>query len=435
MSSTPATKSCSPSDPNDSSHIPFISKINFRSLWNSLKKWIKRPKHIALFIWSLFVALGLIILALLMTGILNKTIPSNNKREHWSENINQVLNALFTIIALYEHPKFFYQLTLLLRWRAGDEIELRKVYTKNGVSKPNERKHMMIVVILLHITCFAQYVLCGLYWFYTSTTRPNWALNLSIGIGTAAPIIVLLYIRYGPLCRTNEEDEEVQKHEEFKQGIIVKSPEWIGGLFDCMEENNVACLSFFCTFYVFGWNMERLGFGNKFVHIITFTVVCISPIFIFYITSLKVTDDKIKLILVIIGSILCAFGLLYGGFWRTKMRKKFKLPGNSFCCGSSTITDYIQWLFCWSCSLAQEVRTANFYDIEKDGFYEKVMMDGGRPMLILIPLESGGNKSILRDSECRYKNEILFVLPNKEMEPPLSPIISVEEDIFVSIEL
>ncbi|KAH0454395.1 hypothetical protein IEQ34_016319 [Dendrobium chrysotoxum] len=300
------------------------------------------------------------------------------------------------------------------RWRAGDEIELRKVYTKNGVSKPNERKHMMIVVILLHITCFAQYILCGLYWFYTITTRPDWALNLSIGISIAAPIIFVLYTRYGPLHRTNEEDEEVQKSEEFKQGIIVKSPEWIGGLFDCMEENIVSCLSFFCTFCVFGWNMERLGFGNKFVHIITFTVVCISPIFIFYITSLKVTDDKIKLILVIIGSILCAFGLLYGGFWRTKMRKKFKLPGNSFCCGSSTITDYIQWLFCWPCSLAQEVRTANFYDIEKDGFYEKVMKDGGRPVLILIPLESGGNKSFLRDSECSYENNILFGLPNKQ---------------------
>ncbi|PKU86556.1 hypothetical protein MA16_Dca020002 [Dendrobium catenatum] len=405
MSSTPTTKSCSSSNPNDSFHIPFISKINFRSLWNSLKKWIKRPKHIALFIWSLFVASGLIILALLMTGILNKAIPSNNRRKHWSEIINQVLNALFTIIAIYEHPKFFLELILLLRWRDGDEIELKKVYAKNGVSKPNERKHMMIVVILLHITCFAQYVLCGLYWFYTSTTRPNWALNLSIGIGTAAPIIVVLYTRYGPLYRTNEEDEEI------------------------------VFLAFPCTFYVFGWNMERLGFGNKFVHIIKFKLVCISPFLIFYITFLKVIDDKIKLILVIIGGILCVFGSFYGGFWRTKMRKKFKLHGYSFCCGSSTITDYIQWLFCWSCSLAQEVRTANFYDIEKDGFYEKVIKDGQKPVLILVPLESEGNKSILRDCECSYQKNILFVLPNKVMGPPLSPIINVEEELFVSIEL
>ncbi|KAI0497281.1 hypothetical protein KFK09_020504 [Dendrobium nobile] len=402
--SSPYIESSSPpSDPaTDRGHrrrfrVPFVRKINWKSLWNSFKKWIRSPEHIALFIWLLFVAAGLILLFLVMTGILNGAIPSSSRRKDWTEVINQVLNALFTIMALYEHPKFIHQLVLLLRWRPDDQIELRKIYTKNGVPKPHERAHMMIVVILLHITCFAQYAYCGLYWGYTRSTRPDWAEDLVIAIGIAAPVTAVIYTMYSPLGRTNDEpvaDSELQNQqtvqvepEAFHEKIIITSPEWIGGLFDCRDDTTVSCLSFFCTFCVFGWNMERLGFGNMYVHIITFTLLCIAPFWVFAISALNVDDDTIKLILVITGSVLCIFGLLYGGFWRSETRKKFKLPGNPFCFSSSTVTDYMQWLFCWSCSLAQEVRTANFYDIEDDGFYRKVTDEDGRPVLVPLPRE------------------------------------------------
>lgn len=402
-SSPPSDPATNPGHRRRRFRVPFVRKINWKSLWSFFKKWIRSPEHIALFIWLLFVAAGLIMLFLVMTGILNGAIPSSSRRKDWSEIINQILNALFTIMALYEHPKFFHQLVLLLRWRAGDEIELRKVYTKNGVPKPHERVHMMLVVLLLHVTCFAQYVLCGLYWGYTRTTRPDWAEDLAIAIGIAAPVIAVIYTMYSPLGRTNDEpvaDSELQNQqteqvepEVLQEKIIITSPEWIGGLFDCRDDATVSCLSFFCTFCVFGWNMERLGFGNMYVHIITFTLLCVAPFWVFAISALNVDDDTIKLILVITGSVLCIFGLLYGGFWRSEMRKKFKLPGNPFCCGSSTVTDYVQWLFCWSCSLAQEVRTANFYDIEDDGFYRKVTDEDGRPVLIPLPRE--GSLSIM----------------------------------------
>lgn len=410
--SSPYIESSSPPSDPTTNHghrrrfrVPFVRKISWKSLWNSFKKWIKSPEHIALFIWLLFVAGGLILLFLVMTGILNGAIPSSSRRKDWSEIINQILNALFTIMALYEHPKFFHQLVLLLRWRAGDDIELRKIYTKNGVPKPNERTHMMIVVLLLHITCFSQYVLCGLYWGYTRTTRPDWAENLVIATGIVAPIIAVIYTIYSPLGRTNDEpeaDSELQNQqseqvelETSQEKIIITSPEWIGGPFDCTDDPTVTCLSFFCTFCVFGWNMERLGFGNMYVHIITFTLLCVAPFWVFAISALNVDDDTIKLILVITGSVLCIFGLLYGGFWRSEMRKKFKLPGNPLCCNSSTMTDYVQWLFCWSCSLAQEVRTVNFYDVEDDGFYRKVTDEDGRSVLVPLPRE--GNLSFMEN--------------------------------------
>ncbi|KAH0468965.1 hypothetical protein IEQ34_002197 [Dendrobium chrysotoxum] len=414
QNSVPANDCSSHTDPeNNHGHhrrrrfrVPFARKINWSSLWKSFKLWIKGPEHIALFIWLLFVAAGLILLFLVMTGILNEAIPSKSRRDDWSEIINQILNALFTMMALYEHPKFFHHLFLLLRWNPGEERELRKVYCKHGAPKPNERAHMMIVVILLHITCFSQYLLCGLYWGYTRTTRPDLAVNLSIAVGTAAPIIAVLYTMYSPLGRVNDEipqaEEELQNQprqsvdsEEFQQKIIITSPEWIGGLFDCRDDMTVTCLSFFCTFCVFGWNMERLGFGNMYVHIITFILLSVAPFWVFAISALNVDDDTIQLILVIVGSLLCVFGLLYAGFWRTEMRKKFKLHGNPFCFSSSTLTDYMQWLFCWPCSLAQEVRTANFYDIEDDGFYRKVTDEEGREVLIPLPRE--GNLSFLQN--------------------------------------
>ncbi|CAE6087048.1 unnamed protein product [Arabidopsis arenosa] len=54
-----------------------------------------------------------------------------------------------------------------------------------------------------------------------------------------------------------------------------------------------------------------------------------------------------------------------------KMRKRFKLPGYNFCCGRPAIADCTLWLFCCWCSLAQEVRTANSYEIVEDKFCKR----------------------------------------------------------------
>ncbi len=71
------------------------------------------------------------------------------------------------------------------------------------------------------------------------------------------------------------------------------------------------------------------------------------------------------------GIVLCVFGLLDGGFWRIRMRERYNLPPNKWCCGQPGMTDCTQWLFCGFCSLCQEVRTAEAYDIKDDKFYAK----------------------------------------------------------------
>lgn len=385
--------------------VPFVRKISWRGLLNSFKKWIRDPANIATFIWLVLVFICLFLLLLLMAGILNGAIPSSTRRKKWTEVVNQILNALFTIISLYYYPRLLYHLVLILRWRPADRPELRRVYCKDAAPRPRERLHLMVVVSLLHITCFAQFFCCALFWAYNRHNRPSWALNLGYGIGSACPIIAGIYTARSPLGRKYDEPAEEESagrgqaagssdQTEFRiynRRVVVTSPEWIGGLFDCWDDVTVFCLSSLCTFCVFGWNMERLGFGNMYVHICTFALLCIAPFLIFGISALNIHNDTIQEAVEILGIVVGVFGLLYGGYWRIQMRKRFKLPPNPYCCGRPSVTDCVQWLFCWPCSLAQEVRTGNFYDVEEDKFCRKMTNEEGRPVLVPLPREGGAS--------------------------------------------
>lgn len=155
--------------------------------------------------------------------------------------------------------------------------------------------------------------------------------------------------------------------------VAEPNPEWNGGLFDLWDDISLAYLSIFCTCCVFGWNMDRLGFGNMYVHIFTFLLFCLAPFFIFNLAAVNIDAESVRTALGLTGFVLCIFGLLYGGFWRIQMRKRFNLPGSRFCFGKEDLTDCFQWLCCCYCSLAQEVRTGDFYDVVEDKLYYKEM--------------------------------------------------------------
>jgi len=71
------------------------------------------------------------------------------------------------------------------------------------------------------------------------------------------------------------------------------------------------------------------------------------------------------------------------------MRKRFNLPANDFCCGKPAVTDCFQWLCCCACSLAQEVRTADYYDVVDDKLYPKQMSGDNRQVMSSLPREDG----------------------------------------------
>lgn len=384
----------------------FSRKIDWGSLMRMSKEWIKDPMNMALFAWIFVVAVSGAILFLVMTGMLNKAIPKKSERNAWFEVNNQILNALFTLMCLYQHPKRFYHLVLLCRWRPEDISTLRKIYCKNGTYKPHEWAHMMVVVILLHINCFAQYALCGLNLGYKRSERPALGVGICISVAIGAPAFAGVYCIISPLGKDYDSgvDEEAQvqitDHQKTQRvkpferrysfaprdaHIIVENrPMWSGGILDFWDDISLAYLSLFCSFCVFGWNMERLGFGNMYVHIATFILFCMAPFWIFTLAAVNIGDDIVREALTVTGVILCLFGLLYGGFWRIQMRKRYNLPPYKFCCGKPEITDCALWLFCCWCSLAQEVRTGNSYDIAEEKFCIKQRDDG--ELLLISPL-------------------------------------------------
>ncbi|XP_044978738.1 uncharacterized protein LOC123445767 [Hordeum vulgare subsp. vulgare] len=389
---------------------PFVRKIKWGPLWDRSKEWIKNPMNMALFVWIVAVGISGAILFMVMTGMLNAVLRSKSHKDTWFEVNNQILNALFTLMCLYNHPRRFYHLALLCRWRAGDMAALRETYCKGGTVKPNERRHMAVVILLLHLNCLAQYALCGLNLGLSRSRRPPVGVGLTVSVAICAPAVASLYNNLSPLGKDYEvqaaaDDEEsssssgsrrrlqhkiktverryslspspqrqgqgetsasvvgVEMELEEEDGTSM-SPEWSGGLVaDLWEDISLAYLSLLCSCCVFGWNAGRLGFGNAYVHAATFVLLCLAPFFIFTLAAINIDDEAARLALSLGGTLLCVLGLLYGGFWRIQMRRRFGLPGNALCCGKPDVTDCFQWLCCCPCSLAQEVRTADAYDI------------------------------------------------------------------------
>jgi len=459
----------SQSVPSPSSHSlreRFSHMFSKKLDWDSMKKmtieWIRNPMNMALFAWILCVAVSGGILFLVMTGMLNAVIPKKSARNAWFEVNNQILNALFTLMCLYKHPKLFYHLVLLCRWDPKDIAKLRKEYCKNGTYKPHEWKHIMVVVILGHVNCFAQYALCGLNLGYKRSERPAIGVGICITFAIGAPAIAGLYTILSPLGKDydsgSDEESQVQiaaaqkieqmrlKSFERRYSFATKNqlrtvenrPKWSGGILDIWDDISQAYLSLFCTFCAFGWNMERLGFGNMYVHIATFMLFCMAPFWIFILAAVNIEDDTVRQCLVGAGIVLCFFGMLYGGFWRIQMRKRYNLPTYDFCFGKPAVSDCILWLFCCWCSLAQEMRTGDAYHIVDDKFFSKEINTVDQPPISPLRREgvsstkSGTNSPLgVNSSPSTFKpssplSSSSFVM---EYHSPDGPLSSVKEEL------
>ncbi|KAG2544084.1 hypothetical protein PVAP13_9NG835700 [Panicum virgatum] len=301
------------------------SAVDRGSLRRACKEWLENPMNIALLLWLLCVGVSGGMLALLLLGLLDAAFPAPADRSRW-------------------HPALCHHLFLLCRWRPRDAADLRATYYKEGAAaaaapRPGERAHLAVVVALLHLTVACQYVLFGLYWGYTRRTRPELAEDGFFVLGVVAPVTAAVYTVCSPLgkasspCKLACSDVMVSdaKQRLSPVGHVVVEPERAGGMFECAGNASPAWwLSFTCTFCVFGWNMEWLGLGNACVHAATFALLCFAPLWVLGVSALHIRD-----VVGGAGVLLCACGLLYGGYWRIQMREKFGLPGSTACCGSN----------------------------------------------------------------------------------------------------
>ncbi|KAG8068330.1 hypothetical protein GUJ93_ZPchr0005g15401 [Zizania palustris] len=165
-------------------------------------------------------------------------------------------------------------------------------------------------------------------WGYRRSERPPIGVGLTISVAIGAVAVAGLYNIISPLGKDydtelTEVDQEAQtrpatsrasleKRFSFIQSderrFVESRPEWIGGLMDFWDNISLAYLS-------------------------------------------------ISAVAVFLGGICRGLDL---------MRKRFNLPASNFCFRNAEATDCFKWLCCCSCSLAQEVRTADYYDIAED---------------------------------------------------------------------
>lgn len=385
--------------------LPFIGEVTLGTLKDWAKDWLRNPKNIALSFWLIGVIVSGAILFMVLVGMLNKVLPKKSDRDIWFEVSNQVINALFVLMVLYVFPTRVIHLVWLLRWRPEDILKLRAVYCKKGMRKPHEWSHMLVVVLLLHLNCYGTFALAGLNWGYRRADRPFYAVALCLVVALGAACAAGIYNSLSPLGKDFVPESDIDEAAEAassraergevksqptlfhlprkyrllergmtfasREGKLVDDPQWQGDLCSCFETPKITCITASCFSCVLGYNLERLGFGNRYVHIVTFLLLIFAPFLVFVIAALNIDNSTIQKALGGSGIVLCVFGLLYGGYWRIQIRKRFHLPGSTWCCGQPNMTDCTQWFFCSLCSLCQEVRTAEAFNVVDDKFYHK----------------------------------------------------------------
>ncbi|GAB2272111.1 hypothetical protein Dimus_006930 [Dionaea muscipula] len=323
------------------------------------------------------------LLRFVIIGVFIGLIILSNKHE----TINQFYNAFWTLFCLCVQPALFWLMFLLIRWNPADARILRKRFCKNGTPKPNDRLHMAVVVLLYQLGVSGQYASCLLLWVYTKSKRPSTPLTVlniaTIVVGSLGKA----YLTRGPLGRDDDQPPEVRTPMFVRKDnnntihgggggaaaaatssmaadhIHDQKAEWQGGLFDLYGASSRERLSFCCPVCVFGWNMERIYLGNMYCQSATFFTFLAAPLLVFNMAAIHFHSHALKLAFLATSIVFCFLGLLYGAAWRIRMRRMYNLPGNDVCCGNPNVADGFQWLFCCCCSLAQEVRTADFYDV------------------------------------------------------------------------
>ena len=70
----------------------------------------------------------------------------------------------------------------------------------------------MVVVVLLHVSCFAQYSSCSLNLGYERSNRPAVGVVICLSVGIATPAIAFVYYILSPLGKeyVSGVDEEAQ---------------------------------------------------------------------------------------------------------------------------------------------------------------------------------------------------------------------------------
>lgn len=314
--------------------LPWVGEVKWKALGDMATEWLRNPMNWVLGLWGVAVFVSGAVLFMVMVGMLNNVLPRKADRDLWFEASNQTINALFTLFVLLLHPLRVLHLVWLLRWRRKDIPKLRNLYCKGGMPKPNEWSHMLVVLLLYQLNCFAQYAVCALNWCYTRAERPVMAVMVCFVTALSAGCAAGIYTNLSPLGKAASPPGEDDLAEDLATEItgktaalpgsrflhtppkydrlldqntststlgggpraglvLVENPQWQGGVFNCWEAPTLVAATVCCFPCVLGHNLSRLGFGNRYVHVATFLLACFAPFVIFELAAINVDSRSV----------------------------------------------------------------------------------------------------------------------------------------------
>ncbi|OAE20242.1 hypothetical protein AXG93_3960s1330 [Marchantia polymorpha subsp. ruderalis] len=145
-----------------------VGDFHLHHVDTAFHRWLLDQRNEKVVFWSFLVGLIGTCILVIGSGLLDDAIPSNMPR---GEVINQ----------------------------SSDQIKLREAYCKNGTKRPNERLHLMLLLVLWQLNCVGQYVLCYLNLQYTAADRPGTLVAICLVVSLGAAIGASVYHSHSPL--------------------------------------------------------------------------------------------------------------------------------------------------------------------------------------------------------------------------------------------
>lgn len=160
--------------------------------WFEFQDWLSRSRlHQLALIWLIIVIIDGAILFLCMVGWLVNEM-SKEQIDHWTETTSQIMNFLFTGMAICNH--FFVPWPggrIYLGWLYMFDYS-KLVHKYDQYYADIEQFNLGIVIFLLNVNCFAQYPMAYFMWHYGPGDRPPLGVAIplltSFGAGIAAAV-------------------------------------------------------------------------------------------------------------------------------------------------------------------------------------------------------------------------------------------------------
>ncbi|CAI5518930.1 unnamed protein product [Closterium sp. Naga37s-1] len=167
------------------------------------------------------------------------------------------------------------------------------------------------------------------------------------------------------------------------QGAAVTNdaPEWAGSLWGVADDCGIAARVALCCPCAFARHLHRAGFGHPFFHALNLLLFLLAPPLVFTASARFMTNPALHALTVAFGVAGALMGLLYGGYWRWKLRRTFDLPAQTWVCGHKAFSDFGTWVACPCCALCQEMRTVKAYGLRvvaPDDAQLEVIVTGGK---------------------------------------------------------